>query len=93
MENPTKNQRTELHAGGDATFVRTDVTDEDQVRARFSVPGPAGDASQEERARRRWPFGVGQPIEIATIALFLASDESRMIQGTAIPADGGMSYS
>ncbi len=65
----------------------------DRVTARFSVPGPGGEASQEEKARQRWPFGVGQPHEIANIALFLASDESRMINGTAIPADGGMSYS
>ena len=65
----------------------------DRVTARFSVAGPGGEASQEEKARQRWPFGVGQPEEIANIALFLASDESRMINGTAIPADGGMSYS
>lgn len=65
----------------------------DRVTTRFSAPGPAGDASQEDKARQRWPFGVGQPAEIANIALFLASDESRMIQGAAIPADGGMSYS
>jgi NAD(P)-dependent dehydrogenase (short-subunit alcohol dehydrogenase family) len=64
----------------------------DRVTERFSVPGPAGEASQEEKARQRYPFGVGQPQEIANIALFLASDESRMINGTAIPADGGMSY-
>ncbi len=65
----------------------------DRVSARFSQPGPGGDSSQEDQARRRWPFGVGDPVDIANIALFLASDESRMIQGAAIPADGGMSYS
>lgn len=65
----------------------------DRVSARFSEPGPGGAASQEEKARQRWPFGVGEPVEIANIALFLASDESRMIHGAAIPADGGMSFS
>ncbi len=40
---------------------------------------------------RRHPYGVGQPEEIANIALFLASDESRLLNGTAIAADGGMS--
>lgn len=64
----------------------------DRVAARFSVAGPGGEASQEEKARQRWPFGVGEPHEIANIALFLASDESRMINGTSIAADGGMSY-
>lgn len=38
-----------------------------------------------------YPFWLGQPVDIANIALFLASDESRMITGAAIPADGGRS--
>jgi len=37
------------------------------------------------------PFAVGQPEDIANIALFLASDESRMITGAIIAADGGLS--
>ncbi len=32
---------------------------------------------------------VGQPEDIAQMALFLASDESRFVTGTAIPVDGG----
>ncbi|HUH84361.1 MAG TPA: SDR family oxidoreductase, partial [Stellaceae bacterium] len=39
----------------------------------------------------RYPFGVGLPEDIANIALFLASDESRMVNGAAIPAEGGIS--
>lgn len=65
----------------------------DRVTARFSQAGPDGAPSAEDRARQRHPFGVGQPEEIAAIALFLASDESRMINGASIPADGGMSFS
>ena len=38
----------------------------------------------------KYPFSVGQPDDIAQVALFLASDESRMITGAVIPADGGM---
>ena len=38
-----------------------------------------------------YPFWFGEPGDIANIALFLASDESRMITGAAIPADGGRS--
>ncbi|MFL6056163.1 MAG: SDR family oxidoreductase [Actinoallomurus sp.] len=37
-----------------------------------------------------YPFGVGRPEEIANIALFLASDESRMINAQTIVADGGL---
>lgn len=60
----------------------------DRVRGRFGA-GTAG--SVIERTAERYPFGVGEPIDIAQIALFLASDESRMINGASIPAEGGMS--
>ena len=39
----------------------------------------------------RHPFGYGMPEDIANIALFLASDESRMVNGAVIPAEGGAS--
>jgi NAD(P)-dependent dehydrogenase (short-subunit alcohol dehydrogenase family) len=38
-----------------------------------------------------YPFSVGEPQDIAAIALFLASDDSRMLTGTTIAADGGRS--
>jgi NAD(P)-dependent dehydrogenase (short-subunit alcohol dehydrogenase family) len=37
-----------------------------------------------------YPFGLGRPEDIAHIAVFLASDESRMINGQTIAADGGL---
>jgi NAD(P)-dependent dehydrogenase (short-subunit alcohol dehydrogenase family) len=40
---------------------------------------------------KTYPFWSGTPEDIANIALFLASDESRMITGASIPADGGRS--
>jgi NAD(P)-dependent dehydrogenase (short-subunit alcohol dehydrogenase family) len=40
---------------------------------------------------KAYPFGSGTPEDIANIALFLASDESRMINGATIPAEGGIS--
>jgi NAD(P)-dependent dehydrogenase (short-subunit alcohol dehydrogenase family) len=39
----------------------------------------------------RHPFAIGRPIDIARIALFLASDDSRTINGANIPAEGGLS--
>jgi NAD(P)-dependent dehydrogenase (short-subunit alcohol dehydrogenase family) len=39
----------------------------------------------------RHPFGYGMPDDIANVALFLASDESRMVNGAVIPAEGGAS--
>ena len=38
-----------------------------------------------------YPFGTGEPDDIANIALFLLSDEARMVTGAAIPAEGGIS--
>ena len=47
---------------------------------------------QDAKGRlNEYPFWMGEPIDIANIALFLASDESRMITGAVIPADGGRS--
>lgn len=37
----------------------------------------------------RYPFQSGTALDIAHIAVFLASEESRMINGAAIPANGG----
>lgn len=41
--------------------------------------------------QKLYPFSVGEPDDIAAIAVFLASDESRMLTGTTIAADGGRS--
>lgn len=52
-------------------------------------PTPAA----RERAifQKLYPFSKGEPEDIAAIAVFLASDESRMLTGTTIAADGGRS--
>ncbi|MFU1940631.1 SDR family NAD(P)-dependent oxidoreductase [Bordetella hinzii] len=49
------------------------------------------DAGQpaSEASRLRYPNREGEPEDIANIALFLASSESRMITGEAIAANGG----
>lgn len=60
----------------------------ERVRGRFGGGSPG---SVIERTAERYRFGVGEPIDIARIALFLASDEARMINGAIVPADGGMS--
>ena len=55
------------------------------------APGPVADRQDAAGRVRDYPFWVGRPEDIASIALFLASDESRMITGATIPADGGRS--
>jgi NAD(P)-dependent dehydrogenase (short-subunit alcohol dehydrogenase family) len=54
----------------------------------------AGDSAGRlatEDVVKTYPFWTGSPEDIANIALFLASDEARMITGASIPADGGRS--
>lgn len=48
-------------------------------------------ARERSAAQKLYPYSVGEPSDIAAIALFLASDESRMLTGTTIAADGGRS--
>lgn len=42
-------------------------------------------------SRKLFPFSVAESDDIANVALFLASNESRSITGAVIPADGGRS--
>ena len=63
----------------------------ERILARYGTPDdpkPAEDQQADARVKE-YPFWVGTPEDIANIALFLASDESRMITGAAIAADGG----
>lgn len=72
----------------------------DRVRDRLRLdPGDsierqldAVQASSGPMVDDRHPFGFGTPGDIANIALFLASDESRMINAAVIPAEGGASH-
>jgi NAD(P)-dependent dehydrogenase (short-subunit alcohol dehydrogenase family) len=66
----------------------------ERVRASYGIPGQAGnfpDTMKVDEQVKTYPFWFGEPRDMANIALFLASDESRMITGATIPADGGRS--
>ena len=52
-------------------------------------PGVVVDRQDAASRLKDYPFWVGEPEDIAGIAVFLASRESRMITGATIPADGG----
>ena len=52
---------------------------------------PTGVVKERMIVQKLYPFSVGNPIDIAAIVVFLASDESRMLTGTTIAADGGRS--
>ncbi|MCC6428200.1 MAG: SDR family oxidoreductase [Phycisphaerales bacterium] len=53
------------------------------------APSPA--AKERRIVQSLYPFSTGDAIDIASICVFLASDESRMLTGTTIAADGGRS--
>ena len=69
----------------------------DRVKQRFGesldLPAPNAQAAAINLKSQieKYPFSVGEPEDMARIALFLASDESRMVNGVAIPGDGGLS--
>lgn len=67
----------------------------DRVKERFGesldAPAPTPQAQAIKAQIQRYPFSVGEPEDIASVALFLASDEARMITGAILPADGGLS--
>jgi NAD(P)-dependent dehydrogenase (short-subunit alcohol dehydrogenase family) len=62
----------------------------ERVRSRFADGNQIRFGGIDDIAGQ-YPFAVGQPEDIANVALFLASDESRMVNGAAIPAEGGFS--
>jgi NAD(P)-dependent dehydrogenase (short-subunit alcohol dehydrogenase family) len=75
---------------------RTDeVVMTDKGKGRFSecvdTPAPTPQAQAVKAQLQRYPFSVGEPEDIARVALFLASDEARMLTGVILPADGGLS--
>lgn len=82
-----------------ANVICPGVVMSERIRQRFGEEGKANNssgaseqaASARPDALRRYPFAVGAPDDIAHIALFLASDESRMVNGAMIAAEGGLS--
>ena len=66
------------------------IAETELVRDLFSADG-AGEKAREARLATL-PLGrIGKPMDIAELAVFLASDESSWMTGTAIPLDGGLS--
>ncbi|MDP6707378.1 MAG: SDR family oxidoreductase [Alphaproteobacteria bacterium] len=63
----------------------------ERVKARYVARKPNSSRKGTVDVFQSYPFGVGEPEDIANIALFLASDESRMVNGAVIPAEGGIS--
>jgi NAD(P)-dependent dehydrogenase (short-subunit alcohol dehydrogenase family) len=66
------------------------IVETELVRDLFST-NEAGQRARDARLATL-PLGrFGKPMDIAELAVFLASDESSWMTGTAIPLDGGLS--
>ena len=52
---------------------------------------PSAAARTRQITHQLYPYSAGGPEDIASIAVFLASNDSRMLTGTTIAADGGRS--
>jgi NAD(P)-dependent dehydrogenase (short-subunit alcohol dehydrogenase family) len=66
----------------------------ERIRKRIGATPEAVEASlraSEGMPLAGHPFAIGEPEDIANVALFLASDESRMVNAALIPAEGGLS--
>lgn len=66
----------------------------ERVRRTYGMPGQPGSAPDRQNVNEQiktYPFWIGEPEDIAAIVLFLSCNESRMITGSAIQADGGRS--
>jgi NAD(P)-dependent dehydrogenase (short-subunit alcohol dehydrogenase family) len=66
------------------------LTITERVVRMFGDPRKSPDSAMSPMLRQ-YPFSVGDPEDIANVALFLASDKARMITGATIAADGGSS--
>jgi NAD(P)-dependent dehydrogenase (short-subunit alcohol dehydrogenase family) len=64
----------------------------ERVRARMAdlTDASGTNAAADAMGFGSHPFAVGEPVDLANIVVFLASDESRMITGAIIPAEGGL---
>ena len=66
----------------------------ERTKKKYGYLGEQADIKDRQDGAGRvkdYPLWLGEPEDIANVALFLACDESRMITGAAIPADGGRS--
>jgi len=85
----TKVTAMELAPGIRANVMCPATIDTAMPRAYADVNTPEGKARWDSYSTGHLLGRVGQPDEVASVALFLASDASSFLTGTVVPVDGG----
>lgn len=88
IEGMTKAMAVELSPKG----IRVNCIAPGFIATDMSARALNSDAERKQKVLSRTPMGkLGQPADIGTAALFLASDAARYITGVVLPVDGGNS--
>lgn len=75
--------------GVNVNVIHPGMTETDRVADLMSQRAAASGKSVEELREQAVKDGMGQPEDVAALAVFLCTPQARHIQGTAIAVDGG----
>jgi len=75
--------------GVNVNVIHPGMTETDRVTQLFAQRAAAAGKTPEEVRAQALKDGMGQPDDVAALAVFLCSAQARHIQGTAIAVDGG----
>ena len=75
--------------GVNVNVIHPGMTETDRVTQLFAQRAAASGKTADEVRTQALKDGMGQPADVAALAVFLCSVQSRHVQGTAIAVDGG----
>jgi NAD(P)-dependent dehydrogenase (short-subunit alcohol dehydrogenase family) len=75
--------------GVNVNVIHPGMTETDRVADLFSQRAASSGKTVEELREQAVKDGMGQPHDVAALAVFLCTPAARHIQGTAIAVDGG----
>lgn len=75
--------------GVNVNVIHPGMTETDRVTQLFAQRAAASGKTSDEVRAQALKEGMGQPADVAALAVFLCSAQSRHVQGTAIAVDGG----